>query len=124
MKNGDADIVESGTLAKMEAATNRKERAISFCEKTRQYCAGLDAANTLMIVFYNPASVSVLMQEIKRSENEVPAQILVVRFHSAFVVTVTHANVLSRFPYFSLVEAGDSSSCFLWGQHKGRCLEP
>ena len=111
MENGVADIVESGTLTKMEAAIKRKWRAISFCEKTRLDCLGREATNTLMIIFYNPASVSVLMEEIKRRENEVPAQILDVRFHTAFVV-ITHANVMSGFPYLSLVDIGDSSSCF------------
>ena len=114
MKNGVEDIVESGTLTKLEASKNRKERAISYCEKIRQDCVGREAANTLMVVFYNPASVSILMEEIKTSDKELPAQILVVRFHTAFVVIVTHANSLSRFPYMPLIETGDYSSCFLW----------
>ena len=112
--NGIADIVESGTLTKLEASQKRKERAISYCQKIRHDCVGREAANTLMVVFYNPASVSVLMEEIKSSDNELPVQILVVRFHTAFVVVITHANSLSRFPYLSMVETGDYTSCFLW----------
>jgi hypothetical protein len=75
---------------------------------------GREAVNTLMVIFYNPASVCVLMEEIQRNDKECPAHILIVRFDSAFVAIITDLNVQSRFPYRSLVERGDSSSCFMW----------
>jgi len=114
MENGIADVAESSNVEKIEAAKSRKERALWYSNKTRVAFVGREAANTLMVIFYNPASVSVLMEEIKAKHEEVPAHILVVRFDSAFVVIITDANVSSRFPYRSWVESGDSTSCFIW----------
>jgi hypothetical protein len=114
MENGIADVAESSNAEKIEAAKSRKERALWYSNKTRVAFVGREAANTLMVIFYNPASVSVLMEEIKAKHKDVPAHILVVRFESAFVVIITDANVSSRFPYRSWVESGDSTSCFIW----------
>ena len=113
MENGIADVVESSNSEKIEASKSRKERAVLYSNKTRVAFVGREAANTLMVILYNPASVSVLMEEIK-ANTEFPAHILVVRFDSAFVVIITDENVSSRFPYRSSVERGESTSCFIW----------
>jgi hypothetical protein len=120
--NGVADTTESRSLAPMEASKKRKERAVSFYAKTVKAFAGREAANTLMVVFYNPASVSVLMEEIRDKGKFLPAHVLVVRFHTAFVVIITEDNIFSRFPFNSWMENADSSSCFLWFHTKGHQL--
>ena len=113
VQNGLADISESVSLSPLEAAKKRNERAVSFCEKSELAFTGREAVNTLLVVFYNPASVSVLMEEIQNSSKDVPEHVLVVRFDTAFVAIITDST-MSRFPYRSWVEHGDSSSCFLW----------
>ena len=114
LANGIADIRESQSKDLRDAATRRKERSVSYCEKSQVAFLGREAVNTLMVIFYNPASVCVLVEEIQRNDKEYPAHILIVRFDSAFVAIITDSNVQSRFPYRSLVERGDSSSCFMW----------
>ena len=115
MKNGIADVDESRDLSPLDASKNRKDRAISYLKKTRQSFVGREAANTLLVVFYNPASVCFLIEEIYAKNNDIPpANVLVVRFESSFVVIVTDVNIAARFPCRSWMETGDSSSCFLW----------
>jgi hypothetical protein len=114
LSNGLADIRQSQSKDLRDAATQRKERSVFFCEKVHKAFVGREAANTLMVIFYNPASVCVLVEEIHRNDKECPAHILIVRFDTAFIAIITDSNVLSRFPYRSLVERGDSSSCFMW----------
>ena len=114
-ENGLADITETMWADKTEASTNRRKRAnIMWDTYYDGFFKSREPYNTLVCVFYEIDSLVRFVRAIQEGTHEFVSNLLVVRMAGVFVVVLTDARRLARYPADWLLRIGDHTSAFMW----------